>query len=93
MQSNQPFDAVIAEVFLDEALFGLAEHFKAPLIGLGTFGAISWNTDMVSRAAVINCIFEYISLTVLGWIAIPSFLCAACSAQILRSHVVCRTSY
>ncbi|KAL7730661.1 hypothetical protein ACLKA6_003438 [Drosophila palustris] len=47
MQSNQTFDAVIDEVFLDESLFGLAEHFNAPLIGLGTFGAISWNTDMV----------------------------------------------
>lgn len=45
--SNQTFDAVIAEVFLNEAHFGLAEHFNAPLIGLGTFGAISWNTDMV----------------------------------------------
>ncbi|XP_030571710.1 UDP-glucuronosyltransferase 1-8 [Drosophila novamexicana] len=46
-QSNQTFDAVISEVFLNEAQFGLAEHFKAPLIGLGTFGAISWNTDLV----------------------------------------------
>lgn len=48
MTSNQTFDAVICEVFLGEALYGLSEHFKAPLIGLGTFGAISWNTDMVS---------------------------------------------
>ncbi|KAM7362319.1 uncharacterized protein ACRADG_013085 [Cochliomyia hominivorax] len=47
MASNHTFDAVICEVFLSEALFGLSEHFKAPLIGLGTFGAISWNTDMV----------------------------------------------
>ncbi|KAH8406697.1 hypothetical protein KR222_003779, partial [Zaprionus bogoriensis] len=47
MASNQTFDAVIDEVFLNEAHFGLAEHFNAPLIGLGTFGAISWNTDMV----------------------------------------------
>uniref|UniRef100_A0A1B0GEE6 Uncharacterized protein n=1 Tax=Glossina morsitans morsitans TaxID=37546 RepID=A0A1B0GEE6_GLOMM len=47
MTSNQTFDAVICEVFLGEALYGLSEHFKAPLIGLGTFGAISWNTDMV----------------------------------------------
>ncbi|KAH8312382.1 hypothetical protein KR044_010466, partial [Drosophila immigrans] len=45
--SNQTFDAVISEVFLNEAHFGFAEHFNAPLIGLGTFGAISWNTDMV----------------------------------------------
>ncbi|XP_017040180.1 UDP-glycosyltransferase UGT5 [Drosophila ficusphila] len=47
MKSNQTFDGVIVEVFLNEAHFGLAEHFKAPLIGLGTFGAISWNTDLV----------------------------------------------
>ncbi|KAH8294625.1 hypothetical protein KR018_000625 [Drosophila ironensis] len=47
MKSNQTFDAVISEVFLNEAHFGLAEHFNAPLIGLGTFGAISWNTDLV----------------------------------------------
>lgn len=49
MVSNQTFDAVICEVFLSEALYGLSEHFKAPLIGLGTFGAVAWNTDMVSR--------------------------------------------
>lgn len=48
MASNQTFDVVICEVFLSEALYGLSEHFKAPLIGLGTFGAIAWNTDMVS---------------------------------------------
>ncbi|KAH8382856.1 hypothetical protein KR009_005610 [Drosophila setifemur] len=47
IKSNQTFDAVITEVFLNEAHFGFAEHFKAPLIGLGTFGAISWNTDLV----------------------------------------------
>ncbi|XP_046866555.1 UDP-glycosyltransferase UGT5-like isoform X2 [Drosophila willistoni] len=46
-KSKQTFDAVICEVFLNEALFGFAEHFNAPLIGLGTFGAISWNTDLV----------------------------------------------
>ncbi|XP_073825499.1 UDP-glucosyltransferase 2-like [Musca autumnalis] len=45
--SNHTFDAVICEVFLSEALFGLSELFNAPLIGLGTFGAASWNTDMV----------------------------------------------
>ncbi|XP_037942675.1 UDP-glycosyltransferase UGT5-like [Teleopsis dalmanni] len=45
---NKPkFDVVINEVFLSEALFGLSEYFDAPLIGLGTFGAILWNTDMV----------------------------------------------
>ncbi|XP_023036168.1 UDP-glycosyltransferase UGT5-like isoform X3 [Drosophila willistoni] len=46
-KSKQSFNAVISEVFLNEAQFGFAEHFNAPLIGLGTFGAISWNTDLV----------------------------------------------
>ena len=53
MATNQTFDAVICEVFLGEALYGLSEHFKAPLIGLGTFGAIAWNTDMVSTQSAI----------------------------------------
>ncbi|XP_036329986.1 UDP-glycosyltransferase UGT5-like isoform X3 [Rhagoletis pomonella] len=47
LASNQTFDAVICEIFLSESLFGLSEHFNAPLIGLGTFGAHPWNTDMV----------------------------------------------
>ncbi|XP_037817464.1 UDP-glycosyltransferase UGT5-like [Lucilia sericata] len=47
MASNHTFDAVIYDIFLSEALFGLSEHFKAPLIGLSTLGAISENNDMV----------------------------------------------
>ncbi|XP_050341903.1 UDP-glycosyltransferase UGT5-like [Bactrocera neohumeralis] len=47
LAGNQTFDAVICEVFLAEALYGLSEHYNAPLIGLGTFGAYPWNTDMV----------------------------------------------
>ncbi|XP_049305198.1 UDP-glycosyltransferase UGT5 isoform X2 [Bactrocera dorsalis] len=47
LASNQTFDAVICEVFLAEALYGLSEHYNVPLIGLGTFGAHAWNTDMV----------------------------------------------
>lgn len=47
LASNQTFDVVICEVFLSEALFGLSEHYNVPLIGVGTFGAHPWNTDMV----------------------------------------------
>lgn len=47
MVSNHTFDAVICEVFLSEALFGLSEHFNAPLIGLSAYGASMWNTDLV----------------------------------------------
>lgn len=47
MASGEKFDAVICEIFVTEALFGLAEHFNAPLIGVSTFGATQWNTDLV----------------------------------------------
>ncbi|XP_017101692.3 UDP-glycosyltransferase UGT5-like [Drosophila bipectinata] len=47
VQSNQTFDAVIAEVFLNEAQLGLAEHFKAPLIALSAVGAMPAHADLV----------------------------------------------
>ncbi|KAH8294651.1 hypothetical protein KR018_000874 [Drosophila ironensis] len=47
MKSNQTFDAVISEVFLNEAHLGFAEHFRAPLIGLSTVGAMPSQTDLV----------------------------------------------
>ena len=57
MATNHIFDAVICDVFISEALFGLSEHFKAPLIGLGTFGAISLNTDMVKAVTKITFLY------------------------------------
>ncbi|XP_037945448.1 UDP-glycosyltransferase UGT5-like [Teleopsis dalmanni] len=45
--SNQTFDITLIEVFLSEALYGLAEHFNAPMVAFSSFGAIAWNTDMV----------------------------------------------
>ncbi|XP_055852083.1 UDP-glycosyltransferase UGT5-like [Episyrphus balteatus] len=47
LASDEKFDAVICEVFVNDALFGIAEHFNAPLIGLSTFGAYLWNTELV----------------------------------------------
>lgn len=54
MASNQTFDAVICEVFLSESIFGLSEHFNAPLIGLSPFGAHPWNTDMVGSPSPLS---------------------------------------
>lgn len=36
---HQHFDAIIIEVFLNEALLGLAHHFRAPIIGYSTVGS------------------------------------------------------
>ncbi|KAH8312600.1 hypothetical protein KR044_011632, partial [Drosophila immigrans] len=63
LKENRTYDAVICEVFLNEAHFGLAEHFKAPLIGLSSFGASSWTTDMVGTPSppsyVPHCMLQF----------------------------------
>ncbi|XP_016976677.1 UDP-glycosyltransferase UGT5 [Drosophila rhopaloa] len=51
LRSNQSFDAVICETFYNDAHYGLAEHFKAPLIGLSTGGGLTFITDMVGSPA------------------------------------------
>ncbi|EDV43000.2 uncharacterized protein Dana_GF16732 [Drosophila ananassae] len=50
MKSNKTFDAVISEVFLNEAQLGLAEHFKAPLIVLSAVGAMPAHADLVGTS-------------------------------------------
>ncbi|XP_030373467.1 2-hydroxyacylsphingosine 1-beta-galactosyltransferase-like [Scaptodrosophila lebanonensis] len=51
LQQNKSYDAVICEVFVNEAHFGLAEHFNAPLIALSSFGASAWTTALVGTPA------------------------------------------
>ncbi|XP_020813000.1 UDP-glucuronosyltransferase 2B14 [Drosophila serrata] len=51
LKSNSTFDAVICETFYNDAHYGLAEHFKAPLIGLSTGGGLTFITDMVGSPA------------------------------------------
>ncbi|XP_037732288.1 UDP-glycosyltransferase UGT5 isoform X2 [Drosophila subpulchrella] len=51
LKSNQSFDAVICETFYNDAHYGLAEHFNAPLIGLSTGGGLTFITDMVGSPA------------------------------------------
>ncbi|KAH8294627.1 hypothetical protein KR018_000627, partial [Drosophila ironensis] len=51
LKSNRSFDAVICETFYNDAHYGLAEHFRAPLIGLSTGGGLTFITDMVGSPA------------------------------------------
>ncbi|XP_017113952.1 UDP-glycosyltransferase UGT5 isoform X1 [Drosophila elegans] len=44
MQSNVTFDLVVVEPYFTDVLYGLAAHFKAPLIGLSTCAA-DWNLN------------------------------------------------
>lgn len=38
LQSDEQFDLLIIEPLRNEPLFGIAEHFKIPIIGIGTYG-------------------------------------------------------
>lgn len=53
LDSGDSFDVVIVECFVDEALLGIAQHFKAPVVSMGTFGAYKWNTDQVGSKKLL----------------------------------------
>lgn len=47
LQTDQEFDVIILEICLTEPLLGFAHKFKAPIIGVSTFVASKWTTDLV----------------------------------------------
>ncbi|XP_044729431.1 UDP-glycosyltransferase UGT5-like [Chrysoperla carnea] len=49
IHSNETFDLVICTVFMNEAFFSLADHYKVPLIGFGVFGANEWTNNLVGN--------------------------------------------
>jgi hypothetical protein len=54
INSNQKFDLVVVEIFLSEALIGFGHHFKAPVIGVSTFGASKWTNDLVGTPSPLS---------------------------------------
>lgn len=52
--SNRQFDAILLDIFLDEALLGLGHRFNAPLIGISTLGACKWTTDLVGSPSPMS---------------------------------------
>ncbi|XP_066247694.1 UDP-glycosyltransferase UGT5-like [Euwallacea similis] len=49
LKSDQTFDAVIVEQFLDDALKGFADHYNAPLIIFSTIGPNVWINNLVGN--------------------------------------------
>ncbi|XP_021699050.1 UDP-glucuronosyltransferase 2A3 [Aedes aegypti] len=45
--SNETFDLIVLEIFMNDAMIGFCHHFKAPCIGMSTFGASKWTADLV----------------------------------------------
>uniref|UniRef100_A0A182K1U4 FAD-binding PCMH-type domain-containing protein n=1 Tax=Anopheles christyi TaxID=43041 RepID=A0A182K1U4_9DIPT len=42
LQSDETFDLLVLEIFLDDAFLGFADRFNCPVVGMSTFGASSW---------------------------------------------------
>lgn len=51
---NEHFDLVICEIFINEAMLGLGQHFKAPIIGFSTFGSSMWSNDLVGSPSPLS---------------------------------------
>uniref|UniRef100_A0A023EW79 UDP-glucuronosyltransferase n=1 Tax=Aedes albopictus TaxID=7160 RepID=A0A023EW79_AEDAL len=47
LASNETFDLIVLEIFMNDAMIGFCHHFNAPCIGVSTFGASKWTTDLV----------------------------------------------
>ncbi|XP_059475739.1 UDP-glycosyltransferase UGT5-like [Neocloeon triangulifer] len=43
LEDKKGFDLIIAEVFMNEAIYGLSHHFKAPLVLVCPFGGFHWH--------------------------------------------------
>ena len=46
LMKNEKFDLIIIESLLGEALYGLGEHFNAPMVGVSTMGTVNF-VDML----------------------------------------------
>uniref|UniRef100_A0A1Y9HAI0 Uncharacterized protein n=1 Tax=Anopheles farauti TaxID=69004 RepID=A0A1Y9HAI0_9DIPT len=42
LHSDETFDLLVLEVFLDDAFLGFADRFNCPVVGMSTFGASTW---------------------------------------------------
>lgn len=62
-QPKPKFDVVIVEVFVSEALLALGHLYSAPVIGVSTFGAFKWTTDLVGTPNFAS----YVPHTFLGY--------------------------
>lgn len=54
LMDYEQFDLVLAETFVTEALYGLAQHFNAPIIGISSFSTISWVDALVGNTSPLS---------------------------------------
>ncbi|XP_001654514.2 UDP-glucuronosyltransferase 2A3 [Aedes aegypti] len=49
LRSDEKFDLIILEIFLDDALLGFADHYKCPVVGMTTHGTLEWINTLVGN--------------------------------------------
>ncbi|XP_059225931.1 UDP-glucosyltransferase 2-like [Stomoxys calcitrans] len=49
LMRNEAFDLIFIDVIFSESLFGFAQHFKAPIVGLSTIGTTSRTDELVGN--------------------------------------------
>lgn len=54
LETEQDFDVIVLEIFLNEPLLGFSHRFKAPIVGFSTFGASKWTTDLVGSPSPLS---------------------------------------
>uniref|UniRef100_A0A1Y9H2G0 UDP-glucuronosyltransferase n=1 Tax=Anopheles dirus TaxID=7168 RepID=A0A1Y9H2G0_9DIPT len=42
LHSDETFDLLVLEIFLDDVFLGFADRFNCPVVGMSTFGASTW---------------------------------------------------
>lgn len=47
INSDEKFDLVFLEIFLNEAMLGFGHRFKAPIVTMSTLGATKWINDLL----------------------------------------------
>ncbi|KNC24650.1 hypothetical protein FF38_13551, partial [Lucilia cuprina] len=61
IMKNEKFDLIIVEALLCDALYGLGQHFNAPLVAVSTFGTINFVDVLVNNISPMSYI-PHISL-------------------------------
>ncbi|XP_023302656.2 UDP-glycosyltransferase UGT4-like [Lucilia cuprina] len=56
IMQHEQFDLIIFETFMTEALYGLGEHFNAPMVGMSSFGTTSALDTLVGNISPISFI-------------------------------------
>ncbi|KAM7362331.1 uncharacterized protein ACRADG_013090 [Cochliomyia hominivorax] len=56
IMKSEKFDLIIVEAFNSEVLYGLGEHFNAPMVGVSTFGTINFVDILVNNISPMSYI-------------------------------------